>query len=73
LQIKVAMQVSGTQSYAERVVARYPAGGEVDVHYDPKDPTTAALESATGGASWLLVAIALFCFAVAASQLGILS
>ena len=70
-QIKVAMQLNGTQSYAEKVVARYPAGGEIDVHYDPNDPTTSALENPTASVSWILVALALFCFAIAVSQLGI--
>jgi hypothetical protein len=70
-QIKVAMQLNGRHGYAEKVVARYPAGREIDVHYDPNDPTTSALENPTAGASWILVPLALFCFAIAVSQLGI--
>jgi Protein of unknown function (DUF3592) len=35
---------SGSPKYAERVVARYPAGQTVTVHYDPTDPGMGILE-----------------------------
>jgi hypothetical protein len=58
------MQMSGSQCSAEKVIGRYPAGAEVEVHYDPGNPSQAALENPTG-ASWILLGIALFCFGVA--------
>ena len=36
--------VSGTLSYAEKVVRTYPVGSSVDVYYDPTDPNSAVLE-----------------------------
>ena len=69
-QIKLNMTVSGGQGYAEKVVAKYPAGREVDVHYDPANPSNAALENPTG-ATWLLLIIALAMFALAVWQLGV--
>ncbi|POR57050.1 DUF3592 domain-containing protein [Bosea psychrotolerans] len=63
-QIALGMQISGSQGSAEKLVDRYPAGAEVEVHYDPANPSQAALENPTG-ASWILLGIALFCFGVA--------
>jgi hypothetical protein len=71
-QIKLGVTVSGSQSYATGVAARYPQGGIVDVHYDPANPSTAALENPTG-VSWLLLVVALACFGVAAYASGALS
>jgi hypothetical protein len=70
MQIKVGLNVSGMQSHAEKVVAKYPAGSEVEVHYDPADPSTAALENPTG-MTWLLALVAFACFALAVWQLGV--
>jgi hypothetical protein len=69
-QIKLMVQISGSEAAAAKVVARYPAGGAVDVHYDPADPSTAALENPSGGPVILLV-VALACFALAVWQLKI--
>jgi len=69
-QIKVGMEVDGSQAYAAKVCARYPAGGEIDVHYDPANPSTSALENPTG-ATWVLALVAAACFALAVWQLGI--
>ena len=69
-QINLALKISGTQGYAEGVVARYPEGSEIDVHYDPANPSSAALENPTGPA-WLILAVALFCFGLALHQSGI--
>ena len=51
-------------------MARYPAGADVDVHYDPSDPSHAALEN-PGIMSWYLLLLALGCFALAVWQLRI--
>ena len=69
-QIKLMTEVSGSQSYAEKISAKYPKGSEVNVHYDPADPGTAALENPTGMAFIVLVA-ALAMFALAAWKTGI--
>jgi hypothetical protein len=64
-QIKLGVAVSAGKGYAEKVAARYPRGSEVDVRYDPADPGSAALENPTR-LHWLLLVIALACFAFAA-------
>ena len=69
-QIRLMMQVSGSEGLAARTVRKYPKDSTVAVHYDPADPTTAALETA-GGGSWLPAIIALAVFALAAWSLGI--
>lgn len=68
--IMLMTEVSGTQSYAEQMVAKYPADAAVDVHYDPADPSNAALENPTG-ATWIVAVLALACFALAFWELGI--
>ena len=70
-QIKVGMDVDGSQDYAGTVNAKYPVGRTVDVHYDPADPSTSALENPTG-ATWIVALLSLGAFAVAVWQLGIL-
>ena len=69
-QIKAGLEMSGTRASAEKIVAKYPEGGEVEVHYDPANPSNAALENPTG-ATWVLLLAALACFALAVWQLGI--
>ncbi len=69
-QTKVGVTVSAGKAYAEKVIAKYPAGSEIDVHYDPNDPSTSALENPTG-MTWIVAVAALGCFAVAGWQLGI--
>jgi hypothetical protein len=69
-QIKLMMQMSGSESLAVKTVAKYPAGSAVDVHYDPADPTKTALENPTG-ATWIIAVIALAMFALAAWSLGV--
>jgi hypothetical protein len=71
-QIKLGVRVSGSPSYAAGVAARYPQGGTVDVHYDPANPSSAALENPTG-TSWLLLVVAMVCFGVAAYASGAFS
>ncbi len=55
---------SGSRAEAKAVAARYPEGSDVEVHYDPENPSNAALERPAGTA-WYLLGIALVCFAVA--------
>ena len=55
---------SGSREEAQQVAARYPEGSDVEVHYDPANPSNAALERPAGPA-WYLLGIALVCFAVA--------
>jgi len=69
-QITFGAETSGSRAYAARVAARYPEGGAVIVHYDPSNPANAALELASAPA-WLLLAVAGFCFAVAAYASGV--
>jgi hypothetical protein len=69
-QIKLMMQVSGSEGMAARTVAKYPKDSAVAVHYDPANPTTAALENPTG-ATWIIAIIALAMFALAAWSLGV--
>jgi hypothetical protein len=54
----------GSRDDAQQIAARYPEGSEVEVHYDPGNPSNAALERPAGPALYLLV-IALVCFGVA--------
>ncbi|AZO76491.1 MULTISPECIES: DUF3592 domain-containing protein [unclassified Bosea (in: a-proteobacteria)] len=63
-QVKLGLEVSGSESFAQTLVDRYPAGAPVDVHYDPQDPSNAALESPTE-TNWILLGVALACFAIA--------
>jgi len=63
-QVKLGLEISGSESFAQGIVTRYPAGTPVDVHYDPQDPSNAALENPTE-TNWILLGVALACFAVA--------
>jgi hypothetical protein len=69
-QIKLGATLSASQAYAEKVAGRYPKGSAIDVHYDPANPSVAALENPTGY-HWLLLAVALACFALAAYTAGL--
>lgn len=63
-QVTIGLQVSGSRSIADGVVGRYPLGAKVEVHYDPANPSEAALENPTR-ASWALLGIAAACLAIA--------
>ncbi|WID97690.1 DUF3592 domain-containing protein [Bosea vestrisii] len=63
-QVKLGLEVAGSESFAQKIVDRYPAGAKVDVHYDPQDPSNAALENPTE-TNWILLGVALACFAIA--------
>lgn len=63
-QVKLGLEVSGSESFAQKIADRYPAGAKVDVHYDPQNPSNAALENPTE-TNWILLGVALACFAIA--------
>jgi hypothetical protein len=69
-QIKLGASLLGSETYATGVAARYLQGKLIDVHYDPANPANAALENPTG-LYWLLLAVALGLFAVAAHAIGV--
>ncbi|MBP7775634.1 MAG: DUF3592 domain-containing protein [Acidobacteria bacterium] len=48
---------TGESADAEAVVARYPAGASVEVHYDPEVPGRAVLEPGTAGMPWFFLAL----------------
>ena len=70
-QIKLGVILFADQASATKVAARYPEGSGVDVHYDPANPGSAALENPRGW-RWLLLAVALGCFAIAAHAGGVI-
>jgi hypothetical protein len=43
---------TGDGDHASEVLARYPAGAKVAVHYDPEDPGDAVLEPGLQGIPW---------------------
>jgi hypothetical protein len=64
-QIKLGMTASGSRASAEAVIARYPVGAAVEVHYDPANPGEAAIERSTSlPLAPLAVALALIAFAL---------
>jgi hypothetical protein len=71
-QVKLGATLSASQSYADGVASRYPKGAVIDVHYDPANPSNAALEN-PAGTRWVLLAIAAALFALAAHQTGAFS
>lgn len=71
-QIKVGVTMSASESYAAGVAARYPKGAVIDVHYDPANPSNAALENPTG-TRWFLLILAVALLALAAQQAGAFS
>ncbi len=71
-QVKLGVALSASQSYADGVAARYPKGAVIDVHYDPANPSNAALEN-PAGTRWFLLGIAAALFALAAHQAGAFS
>jgi hypothetical protein len=63
-QINLGIQVGGSQFIADKIAAKYPQGSDVTVHYNPENPSSAALEN-PGGYAWLLLVVAIICFAIA--------
>ena len=70
-QISYGMTVTAGKGYAEKVVAKYPVGVEIDVHYDPKEPSNSALTAGGAGATWFILVAAVVVFALAAALLGV--
>jgi len=54
----------GSRSRAEKVLARYPAGAAVEVHYNPAKPAQAFLEFSSTLA-WIMLGVGLAILAVA--------
>ena len=48
---------SSNRGHAEEIVARYPTGNGVTVHYDPADPETAVLEPGVTWSSYFILAM----------------
>jgi len=69
-QIALGVTTSGSRAGAQAVADRYPAGASIEVHFDPANPSTAALENPTGF-WWLPMLVGLFCLGVAAQQTGL--
>jgi hypothetical protein len=69
-QIKLGVEVSGNESYAQGICAKYPAGAGVEVHYDPANPAEAALENPTG-MTWIVAGVGVAALGVAIYALGI--
>lgn len=63
-QVAIGLEMSGSRAVADKIVGRYPLGAQVEVHYDPANPSEAALENPTR-ASWVLLGIAAACLAIA--------
>ncbi len=70
-QISYGMSVSAGKGYAEKVAAKFPIGGKIDVHYDPANPSNSALTAGGAGATWIGFVAALAIFALAAALLGV--
>ena len=70
-QISYGMTVSAGKGYAEKVAAKFPLGGDVDVHYDPANPSNSALTAGGAGMTWIIFVAALAVFALAAALLGV--
>lgn len=64
-------EVSGSQSYAQSIVQRYPVGRTITVHYNPADPAKSALEVG-GNWHWALFVAGVLALGVAAATSGYL-
>ena len=69
-QIKPNTTVSGSKRMAVKIAARYPVGRDVEVRYDPKNPSNAALETSSQ-AYWLILVAALVIFGIAVMATGV--
>ncbi|MHB8876539.1 MAG: DUF3592 domain-containing protein [Myxococcaceae bacterium] len=63
---------SSDSKLAKTFAARYPAGAEVTVHYDPSDSSEACLEPGVRGATWLTLAVGLGLMGLAAAMWAVL-
>ena len=50
---------TSSRSRAEKILAKYPQGSSVTVHYDPQKPSTCVLEPGVGWVSYLFLALGL--------------
>ena len=57
-------EVAAGRGLAEAIVARYPEGSAITVHYDPSNPAHATLETKLAF-RWVALAVPLACFALA--------
>ena len=62
--VNVGWACFGSESSVKRALKRYPVGKEVEVHYDPRDPSRALLEP---GLDWSV----LFLWGIASMSLGV--
>jgi hypothetical protein len=69
-QRQLGATMSGSESWARKVMAKYPVGASVAVHYEPANPANAALENPTG-LTWIAFGVAVFCAAVCVYALGV--
>lgn len=60
----------GSRGRAENVLAKYPVGSAVDVHYNPAKPAQTFLEAGGGVIAWIMLAVGVS-IAIAAVVLGI--
>jgi Protein of unknown function (DUF3592) len=49
--------MSSSSSYARGILARYPVGAKVQVHYSPDDPELAVLETGIHGGTWICLGV----------------
>ena len=62
--LALGADVAASRDFAEATVARYPAGREVTVHFDPANPSFAVLEARIAFA-WLTLLLTVAFFAAA--------
>ncbi|MEO8531062.1 MAG: DUF3592 domain-containing protein [Deltaproteobacteria bacterium] len=67
-QVDLGVQTAGSRARAEAICARYQVGASVHVHYDPANPSHAALDI-SNRYGWVLMGAALTCAAIAVWQL----
>ncbi len=69
---KIAPGLAVGGSGAAGVVARYPAGAQVTVYYDPQNPSDAVLEQKAPAQFWLWVILLVFnCFMCGPAALAV--
>jgi len=55
----------GTRGKAQEVLARYPVGSAVEVHYNPTKPSQACLEAGGSVFAWIMLAVGIVLLVVA--------
>ncbi len=64
--ISFADYSSSNSGHAEEIVARYPRGAEVEVYYNPQDPSTAVLERRAGGGGCIFFVVGMMFVVISA-------